>query len=196
MSHYIKILKDTSFIELLYKIDKDLADQTHREKCCPNCGGKLDVANYPRKPRGCGISDYHLCLRFCLCCRNDGCRKRCSPPSIRFMGRIVYWSLWVILISYFMNNSDYQQKQISTLFSIDRQTLRRWKYFWDDQFPKSKLMKLIKERFPLADKLPNDLVDTVVNLKIIEESLISLLHLFKNFSRYFNGGNIYAEDTH
>ncbi len=194
MNNYIKILKDPSFIELLYKIDKDLADQVHKEKCCPSCGGKLDVANYPRKPRGGNVSDYHLCLRFCFCCRNDGCRKRYLPPSIRFMGRFIYWSFWVILVSYFMNNCDYKQKQISKLFLINKRTLDRWQFFWNELFPNSKLMKLIKERYPFANQLPNHIVDTVVDFNIIEKSLISLLHLFKNFSRYFNGGNIYAED--
>lgn len=38
------------FFDLLYRLDQDLAEQA-RAQGCP-CGGRLDRANYPRKPRG------------------------------------------------------------------------------------------------------------------------------------------------
>ena len=44
------LLRDTRFFDLLYALDRDLADQT-RSQGCP-CGGRLDQAHYPRKPRG------------------------------------------------------------------------------------------------------------------------------------------------
>ena len=36
--------------------------------------------------------------RFSFCCDRDGCRKRVTPPSVRFLGRRVYLGAVVILI--------------------------------------------------------------------------------------------------
>lgn len=44
------LLRDTSFFELLYDLDCDLAEEA-RAQGCP-CGGRLHQAHYPRKPRG------------------------------------------------------------------------------------------------------------------------------------------------
>ena len=77
---------------------EDLAETT-RKQGCP-CGGRLHSANYPRKPRG---TPRHLPeayrLRLSFCCDRDGCRKRVTPPSVRFLGRKVYLAAIVILIS-------------------------------------------------------------------------------------------------
>ena len=72
----------------LLSVDQDLAERT-RQQPCP-CGGRLHRANYPRKPRGCDQDlpqDYDS--RFSFCCDRDGCRKRITPPSVRFLGRKV-----------------------------------------------------------------------------------------------------------
>ena len=37
--------------------------------------------------------------RFSFCCAVDGCRKRATPPSLRFLGRKVYLATVVTLIS-------------------------------------------------------------------------------------------------
>jgi len=52
---------------------------------CPPC--------YPRKPRGIPFvpeESYEYRLRFC--CAEDGCRRRITPPSVRFFGRKVFLS--------------------------------------------------------------------------------------------------------
>jgi hypothetical protein len=37
--------------------------------------------------------------RFSLCCGREGCRRRATPPSIRFLGRRVYVGAAVIIAS-------------------------------------------------------------------------------------------------
>ena len=37
--------------------------------------------------------------RFSFCCSRDGCRKRKTPPSLRFLGRKVYVAAMVVLIA-------------------------------------------------------------------------------------------------
>ena len=73
----------------LFTIDEDLAETT-RQRACP-CGGRLHCANYTRKPRGTPIQlPEPQPLRLSFCCDRDGCRKRVTPPSVRFLGRKVY----------------------------------------------------------------------------------------------------------
>lgn len=89
---------------------------------CPHCQGKLDTANYPRKPRGLGELES---IRFSLCCRNDGCRHRVTPPSLRFLGQKVY-SAWVVILFEFVDELGLNRQ-------IARQTLARWRNFWNDR---------------------------------------------------------------
>jgi hypothetical protein len=113
------ISSDTAFFQSLYEFDFDLFRQ-EKAKGCSRCQGPLDTSNYQRKPRGPG--EEHT-LRFSLCCRRKGCRKRTMPPSIRFFGRRVY-TLWVCLLAI-----DFAE-QLEPRQNILRQTLRRWRLFW------------------------------------------------------------------
>jgi hypothetical protein len=87
-------LAHQEIFQLLEKVDSDLTQET-RLKGCLLCGGKLHRSDYDRKPRGGPQWD----LRFSLCCAKEGCRRRHTPPSVRFMGRRVYAGLVVVLVS-------------------------------------------------------------------------------------------------
>ena len=95
---YHDLPRTARFWSFLLTVDQDLAEET-RKKACP-CGGRLHSANYLRKPRGTPVRlPEQECLRFSFCCDRDGCRKRATPPSVRFLGRKVYLGAIVILIS-------------------------------------------------------------------------------------------------
>ena len=95
---YHDLPRTARFWSFLLAVDQDLADETRR-KACP-CGGHLHSANYPRKPRGTPVQlPEQECLRLSFCCDRDGCRKRTTAPSLRFLGRQVYLGAIVILIS-------------------------------------------------------------------------------------------------
>ena len=86
---YHDLPRTARFWSFLLTVDQDLAEET-RKKACP-CGGRLHSANYLRKPRGTPVRlPEQECLRFSFCCDRDGCRKRATPPSVRFLGRKVY----------------------------------------------------------------------------------------------------------
>ncbi len=95
---YHDLPRSASFWSFLPTVDEDLAEEA-RKQGCP-CGGRLHSANYQRKPRG---TPYQLPepqrLRLSFCCDCDGCRKRATPPSVRFLGRKVYLAAIVILVS-------------------------------------------------------------------------------------------------
>src|SRR6266481_3167262 len=96
MSHNLP--RAASFWLFLFAVDKDLAEGL-RKQACP-CGGRLHDANYLRKPRGTPAQlPEPLRLRLSFCCDRDGCRKRATPPSVRFLGRKVFLGAIVILVS-------------------------------------------------------------------------------------------------
>jgi len=71
------------------------------EQGCGRCGGRLHRGDYPRKPRGALVAaaaEEHV-VRFSFCCGRDGCRRRTTPPSLRFMGRRVYIEAVVLIAS-------------------------------------------------------------------------------------------------
>ena len=75
------------------------AEET-RKKACP-CGGRLHAANYlwqTTQHYPAQLPEQE-CLRLSFCCDRDGCRKRATPPSVRFLGPKVYLGIIVILIS-------------------------------------------------------------------------------------------------
>jgi hypothetical protein len=151
-----------SFWSLLLSIDRDLAECTRRQGC--PCGGRLHRANYPRAPRG---GPEHLPdeyrQRFSFCCERDGCRKRLTPPSVRFLGRKVYLGAVVVLISAMRQGPTPRRvRELSRLFGVDRATIARWQTFWCDRFPQTPFWKIARARLvPVVEivSLPYSLVD-------------------------------------
>jgi len=80
----------------LLLFDRDLAEG-YRLEGCP-CGGSLHRAAYVRKPRGVpwGLPE-GFCIRESFCCSREGCRRRLTPPSLRFLGRRVYLGAVVVV---------------------------------------------------------------------------------------------------
>jgi len=92
---YTTVLADATLFEALLKIDRELADAAQAGGCLI-CGGRLDHADSPRKPRGGPAnlgSEYDR--RTSFCCAD--CRKRLTPMSVRFLGRKVYLGVVVLL---------------------------------------------------------------------------------------------------
>jgi len=159
---YHELPRGTSFWLFLFSIDQDLAE-TARQGACP-CGGRLHSANYPRKPRGAGDDlppEYNHRLSFC--CDRDGCRKRATPPSVRFLGRKVYLGAVVVLVSAMRQGPTPRRvRELSTLFGADRRTIARWQTFWRERFPRTPFWKVARGRVaPLVElvALPLSLLD-------------------------------------
>ena len=58
----------------------------------------------------------------------EGCRRRHTPPSVRFLGRRVYVGLVVVLVSAMRHGLTAPRVQrLREQLGIDRQTLERWR---------------------------------------------------------------------
>ena len=143
---YHNLPRDASFWAFLLSIDQDLAAST-RQQACP-CGGRLHCANYPRKPRGGGDAlPVQYGCRLSFCCDRDGCRKRVTPPSVRFLGRKVYLGAVVILVAAMRQGpSPRRVRELSRLFGVDRRTIARWQVFWREHFPQTRFWKVARGR--------------------------------------------------
>lgn len=133
MSH--KFLLNASFHLALIAIDKELA-RIEQEKGCSHCGGRLDLANYPRSPMGMPVAfREHYDERFSFCCAD--CRRRTTPASVRFFGRFWYPAPLLILISALtMGISEQRLVQIKLHFGIrvSASTWKRWRRWWRTSF--------------------------------------------------------------
>lgn len=145
----------------LLQEDKDRAVQV-KLAGCPYCQGKLDVASYSRKPRGftfvlpCGYE-----VRFSFSCRE--CRKRTTPPSVRYYGRRVYsLPVFVLALRLYERLKVRRYARLHQLCEVSTRTIRRWCIWWRCIFPASGYFKAIGERFnlkPALDRLPWSLVE-------------------------------------
>jgi len=138
-----KHLAAEELFQLLEKVDADLTEEA-RAKGCLLCGGKLHRSDYDRKPRGGPQWE----LRFSLCCAKEGCRRRHTPPSVRFMGRRVYAGLVVVLVSAMIHGLKPERvRSLREGLSIDRRTLERWRQWWLGIFVESSFWREARARF-------------------------------------------------
>ena len=131
---------------VLLAIDQDLAETTRKNGC--RCGGRLHCANYPRKPRGTPLQlPEPQRLRLSFCCDRDGCRKRVTPPSVRFLGPKVYLGAVIIVISAMRQGPTPRRvRELSALFGADRRTITRWQVFWREHFPQTPFWRIARAR--------------------------------------------------
>jgi len=143
-------LADQQLFELLEKVDSDLAAEAHA-KGCLHCGGKLHRGDYERKPRGGPQWDQ----RYSFCCGKDGCRRRNTPESVRFLGRRVYAGFVVVLVSAMIHGWKADRvRRVREVLKIDPRTLERWRQWWLDNFVRSLFWKAARARFmpPLCEQ--------------------------------------------
>jgi len=102
-----------------------------------------------------------------FCCDRDGCRKRVTPPSVRFLGPKVYLGVVVILISALRQGpSPRRVRELSARFGADRRTVARWQVFWRERFPQTPFWKIARARLvPIVEivSLPYSLVDAFLS---------------------------------
>jgi hypothetical protein len=122
------------FFEKLRAIDQAIVDDVAAGPC-QFCGGPLHRGDYPRKPRGGlvakGVEAHDR--RFSLCCGREGCRRRATPPSVRFLGRRVYAGAVVIVASVIALAVSVAATARQRT-GIPSRTTRRWVGWWRDPF--------------------------------------------------------------
>jgi len=155
-------LDEAKFYQFLFHIDEEIAADV-QSGGCPHCGGVLHCARYPRKPRGVGAArDASYQYRLSFCCATEGCRRRVTPPSVRFFGRKVYLGVVVILASALQHGlSPARRQKLIEQLDLWPQTLSRWRQWWRSIFPGSRCWRAAQGQFvpPVAiEQLPDALL--------------------------------------
>ena len=134
------------FFEGLLAIDKAIVEGAAIE-ACRYCGGRLHRGDYPRKPRWglIGKAAETFGRRFSLCCGREGCRKRATPPSVRFLGRRVYVGAVVIVASIVVLMKP-TASEASRATGVAARTTRRWLRWWRGPFTTTSVFVQISSR--------------------------------------------------
>lgn len=144
-------LSPTNFHSLLLEIDLDLVEQV-RLRGCPHCGGPLHRADYPRKPWGLG-RQARSCYarRFSLCCDRDGCRRRTTPGTMRFLGRRRYTAVMMVLVSALTHGITARRgERLRQALGVSRRTLTRWRAWWREALVASVFWRTVRGRLASA----------------------------------------------
>ena len=160
---YQTLLSDSTLYRLLCRIDQHLAAEVKARGCW--CGGRLHGARYPRKPRGVPADledDYGY--RFSFCCAEEGCRQRTTPPSFRFLGRKVFVSAAVVLVTVLRHGpTPTRIAKLRELVGVSARTIYRWRSWWQDTFVRTPFWKATRGflRVPIEESsLPVSLLES------------------------------------
>jgi len=147
----IAFINTPEFHQQLFNIDQATANIA-QESGCQYCDGRLHKANYPRI--GFGVSAKQAPLyssRFSFCCAS--CRRRHTPPSVRFFGRRRYIAMIFILLSALrFSPSESRCVRLANRFGlcISLVTWKRWLAWWRFDFPLADLWVDLKAHFKLS----------------------------------------------
>ena len=156
---YLEILRSAALDEVLLRTDEDLLEEARAGGC--ECSGPLYRADYARKPRGPGVLSLHQ-KRFSLCCGVDGCRRRHTPRSVRFLGRRVWLGAVVVLGTAMLHGLNCRRvAELHRLLGVSVRTLRRWRRWWLEAFVKTRTWKELTGRVPgvAVREVPRSLVE-------------------------------------
>lgn len=134
------------FFALLVQVDVEVTRRIAAAGC-PRCEGPLHRSDYDRKPRGAQIAPAgeSFVRRFSLCCGREGCRKRATPPSVRFLGRRVYLGA-VVLVASMVAQALRAAGEIRRQTGVPARTTRRWLGWWQGPFSSTEVFVAICAR--------------------------------------------------
>jgi len=173
-----KVLRSASLYALLLRFDEDMAAETRRRPC-QACGGRLDQGHFPRKarvPSWVSLPEGYD-RRFSYSCAVDGCRKRHTPPSARYLGRRIYLGVIVVLATAMQEGlAPWRLCRLREELGVSRQTLERWRRWWREAFTESAFWKAARAAFSPAvaeREIPRSLLERFAGDEV--ESLAALL---------------------
>lgn len=184
MPDFSMILSSVLFFQSLLSLDEKISIEV-QDKGCP-CGGCLHQSNYPR--RVLGILERVAELfgsRFSFCCDQEGCRKRRTSPSVRFLGRRRFSFALVLLASVLTNGVNARRKaQLQDLVPVSEATLQRWRKWWQKEFVITPFWRKMCGRF-VPNIISGELPGELLKRSTIDESdrrVIAILSLLSPLS--------------
>ena len=184
-------LYKANFHLFLNNMDQEIANAVFELKC-PFCPGKLHQANYPRSPMGIPLEfreDYSERLSFCC----DTCRKRTTPPSVRFFSRRWYPApvfMLICLLSLGINERRLSQMKRHFGLTVSESTWKRWRRWWRESFVVTDFWK--KEKGLAVSMLKETISFPRALLKLFSGTFDEKLRLLLRFLSPLTGGVLRA----
>lgn len=179
----------------LAQADEKIAHQV-ADRRCPLCGGPLHRSDYARKPCGALMAPAgeEFVMRFSLCCGREGCRKRATPPSLRFLGRRVYLGAVVIMASIVAQATE-SAAAIRKATGVPARTTRRWLAWWRGAFLGTEVFVALRARLigVAVEDVPKSIVDQLVGTP--EERVQSLLKWLRPLTTGTGIGSLMLRDV-
>jgi len=163
MSDYHSLLSSVIFLRALLDLDWQVARSIQGFRC-PECGGPLHWAPYPRVPRGLvpAVLTEAFSRRWSLCCGAEGCRKRTTPPSVCFLGRRQFIGATFIVLSLLRRGvTPETARELRASIPVESRTLERWRRWWSRQLPTTQFWRAVAGRFApsvATEEMPASLV--------------------------------------
>jgi len=177
---YQSLLRDSRVFDLLLTLDEELAAEARLAGCA--CGGVLHGAAYERKPRGgpAGLVRGSA-IRFSFCCAREGCRRRMTPPSLRFLGRKVFFGVLVLLLPVMRDGPTPERlNRLCATYAVSVRTVRRWCRFWREMFVTSRVWQAARGRFAApvrAESMPGALLGAFCEISDLASRVVAVLRL-------------------
>ena len=180
---YQALLADASLPCLLLRIDVELAADA-RAAGCQVCGASLHSATFPRKVRGgpWRLGDDHD-RRLSFCCSREGCRRRLTPPSVRFISRHVYLSMVVVLAGLLIGGpTPWRVSHLAATLGVSRRTVVRWRSWWQE-LAQAPIWRRLRGRLPaLSPGEPLPAAVLTRSTGAVSERAVGLLRLLAPLS--------------
>lgn len=160
MNAILELFHSAKFFSFLFGLDQEAAKRA-KEKRCPICGGQLDAAKYSRVINGIEeMPNKHELLVFSMCCRH--CRKRVTPPTLRFSGRKQH-TKGVMLLAHVLKRGATQRRiiELSKLLGASERTIRGWIRLWRAKVGDSSWWRDLKSR-DLTAGTPEDALERML----------------------------------
>ena len=146
---YQTLLFDATLYTALARLDEEIAAEA-KSKGCQFCGGVLHNGQYPRKPR-CIPSQVEDLFQFraSFCCSRRECRRRTTPLSVRFLGRKVFSSAAIVLVTVLRHGPTPERlSRICQLTGVSARTVTRWRMWWQSVVPRTGWWRTARGFFP------------------------------------------------
>lgn len=120
-------------------------------------------------------------MRASFCCAEEGCRRRATPPSLRFLGRKVFFGVLVLLIPILREGPTAERvRRLEARFGVSRRTLYRWRQWWRETVPRSRWWQQQRGLFAAVvdgEKFPGSLLAAFGDIEATAERVVAALKL-------------------
>jgi hypothetical protein len=110
-----------------------------------------------------------------------------TPPSLRFLGRKVFFGVWVLLLPWLRQGvSRLTRSRIQEVFGVSARTLRRWQRWWREILPQSRFWQARRGNWAMpvcAEALPGSLLEAFACHSKPSEQVLAVLRWLSPLSR-------------